>query len=65
MGLFLSFLILISVGLCAAILIRKRIKQIDRNMYEEWIKINEPKWKEKIESIHLDKSYYGLAKEKK
>ena len=39
------------------------IKQLDRLKYKEWIQQNEPKWKEKNEPIHLDKLFYGLAKE--
>lgn len=37
------------------------IKQINRLKYKDWIEQNEPKWKEKIEPIHLDKLFYGLA----
>jgi hypothetical protein len=39
------------------------INQLDRSKYREWIQQNESKWKEKIEPIHLDKLFFGLAKE--
>jgi polyferredoxin len=39
------------------------IKQLDTSKYKKWIEENEPRWKEKIEPIHLDKIFYGLAKE--
>ena len=35
---------------------------IDRKSFEAWIKENEPRWKEKIQPIHLDKLIYGLSK---
>ncbi|MGB5911617.1 MAG: 4Fe-4S binding protein [Promethearchaeia archaeon] len=39
------------------------VNQLDKSKYIEWIKQNEPLWKEKIEPIHLDKLFYGLTKE--
>ena len=39
------------------------IKQLNRSKYREWIQQNETKWKEKKEPMHLDKLFYGLAKE--
>ena len=41
----------------------EEIKQLNRIEYKKWIEQNEPKWKERIEPIHLDKLFYGLAKE--
>ena len=39
------------------------IKKIDRTKYKIWIEQNESQWKEKIDSYHLDKLFYGIAKE--
>jgi len=39
------------------------IKKIDRTKYKRWIEQNELQWKEKINSYHLDKLLYGIAKE--
>ncbi len=39
------------------------IKNIDRKSYEAWINKNEPRWREKIQPIHLDKLIYGLSKQ--
>jgi len=39
------------------------IKQLNRSKYREWIQQNAPKWKERIEPIHLDKLFYGMSKE--
>ena len=39
------------------------IKKIDRTKYKRWIEQNESQWKEKIDSYHLDKLFYGIAKE--
>ena len=41
----------------------EEIKKLDKSKYEEWIKENEPRWKERIEPIHLEKLFYGLKKE--
>jgi len=41
----------------------EEIEQLDISKYKKWIEQNEPRWKEKIEPIHLDKIFYGLAKE--
>ena len=41
----------------------EEVNQLDKSKYKEWIKQNEPLWKEKIEPIHLDKLFYGLPKE--
>jgi polyferredoxin len=41
----------------------EEVNQLDKSKYREWIKQNEPLWKEKIEPIHLDKLFYGLSKE--
>jgi ferredoxin len=43
----------------------EEIKQLDVSKYEKWIEQNESSWKVKIEPIHLDKIFYGLAKETK
>ena len=40
----------------------EEIKQLDISNYKSWIGQNESRWKEKIELIHLDKLFYGLAK---
>jgi polyferredoxin len=39
------------------------IKKLDISKYIKWIDLNESRWKEKIEPIHLDKLFYGLKKE--
>jgi hypothetical protein len=39
------------------------VEQLDISKYREWIEINESRWKEKIEPVHLDKLFYGLKKE--
>ena len=41
----------------------EEIQQFDISKYTKWIELNEQRWKEKIEPIHLDKLFYGLAKE--
>ena len=41
----------------------EEIEQLDISKYKEWVAQNEPKWKEKIEPVHLEKLFYGLAKE--
>jgi ferredoxin len=39
------------------------IQKLDISKYKKWIELNESRWKEKIEPVHLDKLFYGLKKE--
>ncbi len=41
----------------------EEIKKLDIVKYKDWIKENEPRWKERIEPVHLEKLFYGLKKE--
>ena len=58
-----------SVEAIQSIIVRLRelfaddIKNLDREKYKEWIKQNESKWKEQVDSYQKDKLYYGLAQE--
>lgn len=58
-----------SVDAIQSIVVRLRelfaddIKNLDREKYKEWIKNNESKWKEQVDSYQKDKLYYGLAQE--
>lgn len=58
-----------SVDAIQSIIVRLRelfaddIKNLDREKYKEWIKNNESKWKEQVDSYQKDKLYYGLAQE--
>jgi ferredoxin len=41
----------------------EEIEQLNIAKFKEWITQNEPRWKERIEAIQLEKLFYGLAKE--
>jgi polyferredoxin len=39
------------------------IKQLDITKFKSWIKQNEVRWKDKFETVNIDKLFYGLSKE--